>query len=356
MYSQIKESGKLDGKIEAKVVETTVAGIQQGHITLRGAMVEFRDAAWETLCKTGSLEEPLWNNPQVETHLKHMCKVLEPFYAIYDTNSDHKINLEEFRMILKDLHENISKEKQEQIFNQADIDGNGSISFEEFVACIIAFAINPQEDLKDEVKGAKRGVAIEPSEDVVDLEEQEEEEEEVPEDLADLDPDEQQKRIKSRAFYKMFLGTAIVLIFSDPMCDMLSVIGDKSGVDNFYVSFVLAPLASNASELLAAMKLAEKKTMKSMINSLSSLEGAAVMNNTFCLGIFLMIIVFKDLSGKGLYWAFSAETLSILIIEVMVAGMVVLKPVQTLLDGLMIFMFYPLALVIVMLLEGMGLD
>merc|ERR1712029_453665 len=87
------------------------------------------------------------------------------------------------------------------------------------------------------------------------------EEEELPEDLADLDPAEQQKRIKVRAFQGMFFGTFLVLLFSDPMCDMLGLIGDKSGVPKFYVSFVLAPLASNASELVAAMKLASKKTV-----------------------------------------------------------------------------------------------
>jgi len=179
------------------------------------------------------------------------------------------------------------------------------------------------------------------------------EEEELPEDLADLDPAEQQKRIKARAFQGMFLGTFLVLLFSDPMCDMLGLIGDKSGVPKFYVSFVLAPLASNASELVAAMKLAAKKTQGSMVNSLSSLEGAGIMNNTFCLGIFLFLIVYKDaVTPAGLVWQFSAETISILIIELLVAAIVLFKSTQTLLDGIIVFMCYPLALVIVIFLEN----
>lgn len=40
-------------------------------------------------------------------------------------------------------------------------------------------------------------------------------------------------------------------------------------------------------------------------------QGAAIMNNSFCLGIFLMIIY-----AKKLVWEFSAETLSILLVEV----------------------------------------
>ena len=50
----------------------------------------------------------------------------------------------------------------------------------------------------------------------------------------------------------------LFLLLSDPMCDMLGLIGDKSGVPKIYVSFVLAPLASNASVPVAAMQLASK--------------------------------------------------------------------------------------------------
>merc|ERR1712070_227241 len=88
----------------------------------------------------------------------------------------------------------------------------------------------------------------------------------------------------------------LVVLFSDPMCDMLGVIGDKLGVPKLFVAFVLAPLASNASELIAAMKLASKKTAKSMVDSLSSLEGAGGMNNTFCMGIFLFLILYQKLA------------------------------------------------------------
>jgi hypothetical protein len=50
--------------------------------------------------------------------------------------------------------------------------------------------------------------------------------------------------------------------------------------------------------------------MKSATISLSTLEGAAVMNNTWCLGIFLYVIWLN-----GFDWRFTAETLNIIIIE-----------------------------------------
>merc|ERR1719487_1686431 len=111
----------------------------------------------------------------------------------------------------------------------------------------------------------------------------------------------------------MGLGTLLVLTFSDPSVDVLSEIGDRLGISGFYVSFVLSPLASNASELVAAYNYAQKRTQKSMTISLSTLLGAGCMNNTFCLGIFLGLIGFKQLA-----WRFAAETLAILAVEIVV--------------------------------------
>lgn len=40
-------------------------------------------------------------------------------------------------------------------------------------------------------------------------------------------------------------------------------------------------------------------------------QGAACMNNTFCLGVFMFLIFFRSLA-----WEFSAETVSILLVQV----------------------------------------
>eukprot|EP00966_Prymnesium_polylepis_P053629 1239910-Prymnesium_polylepis.1 len=58
----------------------------------------------------------------------------------------------------------------------------------------------------------------------------------------------------------------------------MSNIGARVGLPPFYVSFVLSPLASNASELIASLNYARKKTQKTITVSLSALEGAACMN------------------------------------------------------------------------------
>jgi len=51
----------------------------------------------------------------------------------------------------------------------------------------------------------------------------------------------------------MIMGTIVVLIFSDPMVDVLSEFGTLTGIPAFFVSFILAPVASNAPEILASI-------------------------------------------------------------------------------------------------------
>jgi len=181
-------------------------------------------------------------------------------------------------------------------------------------------------------------------------EEDEEEEEEVPEDLANLPPKQQKRRILWRSTWMMGLGTIIVLLFSDPMVDVLSELGVRIHVPPFYVAFILAPIASNASELIASMNYAQKKTKKSITISLSALEGAATMNNSFCLGLFLILIV-----ARNLVWEFSAETISILIVELCLFGMS-FKKTHNLIDAVIIVSFYPISLFLVIMMEYGGLN
>jgi Ca2+/Na+ antiporter len=337
------------------IAEKTVAGIRDGKMTLRGAMARFRDSGWAQGCKDGKegdLEQALVNKDSLK-EVKRMCMILMPFFQIYDENGDNQIDFEEFRLIFRDVNENLSKDFQQQLFAAADADESGYISFEEFVACVMSFALDASNDIKETGGGRKvKEVAAPPKfqEDESkqgDDDEEGEEAEDIPEDLADLSVEEQQSRIKKRSLYMMSLGTVLVIAFSDPMVDLLGEIGERVGIPAFYISFLLAPLASNSSELVAAYNYAQKRTAKSIVTSLAQLEGAAIMNNTFCLGIFLALVYFK-----GLAWEFSAETISIASIQLMLGVMVLLKKKQRLVDAFIVLSFYPVSLGIVWLLEN----
>ena len=177
-----------------------------------------------------------------------------------------------------------------------------------------------------------------------------EEEEEIPEDLQHLPPHVQQRKIKLRAAWMMGVGTVLVVLFSDPMVDVITRTGTLMGNGAaFYVSFVLAPLASNASELIAAFNYAGKKTRKTITISFAALVGAACMNNTFVLGIFLALLFFRGGPG-GLVWEFSAETLSILFVQIAM-GFIAHKSTHRLRDALLVFALYPLSILLVIILE-----
>jgi Ca2+/Na+ antiporter len=283
-------------------------------------------------------------------------KILFPFYIAYDTNGDRTIDKEEFKLVLSDLGESqaYNDDKITNMFMKADKDASGKIEFDEFVATCAAWALDPSkrgENCHESISKRKTIARYLDEEEEPD-EDDEDGDEDVPEDIADLSPAEQQRIIICRSCYQMGLGTLMVLIFSDPMVDILSEIGNRTGVSSFYIAFVLAPLASNASELIAAYNYAQKKTQKSMAISLSTLCGAGCMNNTFCLAIFMGLVY-----CSGLAWQFTAETISIIVVQIIVGVIVLLKRVQTLLDACLIFGLYPLSLLFVWFLENkVGLD
>lgn len=80
----------------------------------------------------------------------------------------------------------------------------------------------------------------------------------------------------------------------------------------------------------------------------SSITGAACMNNTFCLGVFLCLVFFKDL-----IWEFTAETVSIIFVE-LVLFLYTFKKTHTLCDAALILSLYPLSLLLVWVLENVA--
>jgi Ca2+/Na+ antiporter len=350
LYLMYKEGQQEGGQIEERAVQTTVAAIQNKQINLRGAIMAFQ-AEEKVDLEAVNLSEGLISDGKKEM-VKKLVKLLCPFFAVYDTNKDNQISLAEFGMLLRDMGENVSSELTTRIFNAADLNHNNTIGFDEFVACMVCYTLEPKIQLlikqeKEANNGINRRstasayVAPTPKAngDGGDEDgEEEEEEEEVPADLADLPPDVQQKKIKMRAFQGCFFGTVMVLLFSDPMVDMLGLIGEITGMGQFIAAFLLAPIASNASELVSSMKMASKRTPKSMMNACSTCQGACIMNNTYCLAIFLFLIVWK-----GLAWKFTAETASIVLIEILI-GLIAMKSYHTVLDGFIILLCFPGAL------------
>eukprot|EP01086_Lenisia_limosa_P012667 TRINITY_DN41160_c0_g1_i1.p1 TRINITY_DN41160_c0_g1~~TRINITY_DN41160_c0_g1_i1.p1 ORF type:complete len:478 (-),score=109.07 TRINITY_DN41160_c0_g1_i1:50-1483(-) len=145
----------------------------------------------------------------------------------------------------------------------------------------------------------------------------------------------------------LFIGTLIVVVFSDPMVDAISGWGKAAGINAFYVSFIVTPLASNASEILASLSFASKKKTRNLSMSFSALFGAATLNNTLCLSIFLFFIY-----NRGLTWTFSAETAAILLVIFLSFLVGCNKTTYKHIWAYFLIMLFPLSLGLVYFLES----
>lgn len=315
---------------EDKELAQVVDGIKAKKISI-GAALKFVKKT-----STGANEGLL---PADEERLK---KIIKPFFAILDTDRNGSLDLSEFKTLLHLLGEKPTP-KASEMFNQRDLNKDNKMSFEELSKFLGSYLLT--EDMQRHELGPYVPQYMPAYEEGDD-------EEQVPADLADMSPAEQLKRIGFRACWMMGVGTIAVLIFSDPMVDVLSEWGKRLGVSPFYISFIVAPFASNASELLSAYTYAAKKSSKSITTALSTLVGAACMNNTFCLAIFLALVYFKDLA-----WEFTAETIAIVVVQFVIGGLVIVRTTQTKLEGLLILCCYPGCLFLVWFLENVvGLD
>jgi len=166
---------------------------------------------------------------------------------------------------------------------------------------------------------------------------EDEEEEEKPADW---------KAILLQAFALLTLGVGLVTIFSDPMVEVLNDFADTVGIAPFYVSFVVCPICSNASELISSLIFAARKKRSNTSLTYGQLYGAAVMNNTMVLGIFFALIFFK-----GLAWTYSVETLSILLVTVAVGVIGMTRTTYRTWLAFVVLALYPLSLLFVYVME-----
>ena len=317
----------LDSK-EDGVLDAVIEGIKNKTIGLGGAL--------EFLMKSddGKSDPLLGENMKLKT-------VMKPFFSRYDADHTGDMEKSEFTNMLRDLDNNLTKEEADALWVQFDKSGDGLIKFDEFC---VGFSTFLQDTKNQEKLKSRKTYGKIPNYGMAD---DEDGEEEIPEDLADLSYEDQQKAIKLRATWMMALGTVTVVLVSDPFVDVLTNWGDRFGVSPFYVSFVVAPFASNASELLSAYTYAKKKTKKAITTSLSTLIGAACMNNTFCLGIFFGLIY-----AQGLAWKFTAETTAIIVVQWIIGLLAMAKDTQTWFVGFVILGMYPFCLFLVHYLQN----
>jgi hypothetical protein len=182
--------------------------------------------------------------------MRPLQAILKPFFAKYDANGDGNLTLAELANVFRsaipfprllcspshssyasDLGEYLTTLQLVKIFSDFDQDRNGNVDFNEFVCGVVRY-INSHQQILEGTKQKGLELLRLGSADLEagdgDEENPEDEEEEMPEDLAHLSPEEQQHRLKMRAAYYLIIGTGLVILFSDPMVNVLSEIGTRT--------------------------------------------------------------------------------------------------------------------------------
>jgi hypothetical protein len=333
----------LDSQTETKSRdEHLVQGLIEGKLTMMAVVTGVINNSATQNEGEGS---PLVTGKDTDA-VKRLKEILKPSFKKYDSNNSNELDMEEFGLLLRDLGEVFRPQQLKKHFADADTDNSGSIDYDEYVQFCIKYSSNYNEMYKE---ASEPKINIQ-GDDAKKDDNEEDDPEEIPEDLLALPYDQQQRSILFRASWRMLLGTILVVFFSDPMVDCLTAIGDRIGVRPFYIAFVLAPLASNASEIVASYKYATKKTTTSVGISMAALLGAAIMNNTLVFGVMMIVIFVQDL-----YYMYFAETAAILVVEAAVALYVIFKNTHLVLDAFVLISFYPISIVIVYFLYEVGL-
>ena len=309
------------------------------------------------------IEQELQLKQQWKKGLQHKIGSTDMQKVVFEKHDKDKsgyIEKVELKDALRELGLNVNRLNVDVLMKEIDIGhkddkdegkSDGRVSFNEFKQAINTW-IKEGQGSREEDKSKKvhhsindqeEGLIMRKEEHIEEEEDDEEEEEEFWH-LSDAE-------LKLQAVGLLLLGTVICTIFSDPMVDVISNVGLKLNISPFYISFVVTPLASNASEVIAGLIFAKKKTTESISLTLSTLHGAATMNSTLSLCIFMCLIYFRQLS-----WSFSAEVITVVLVIVLV-GLNALNKNIKLWQALIVGSLYPLSILFVYTLESVfGLD
>jgi Ca2+/Na+ antiporter len=367
--SYVQSINKTDNKQMMKREEVMKAAIDNGTLSLLGLLKaewEFENINYEAAAPTTAKDNQYGavstggkgiTTESLANFNDRTARLVRRVFDKYDVEKKGHLNIDDIKHVFSDLGESkLEGAKLTRWFNKMDTNKDNHVDFDEFTKAVIIYVTSPEKRAELIATRSSKYVKIPEPNGSDDEEEDDDDEEEIPDyireefEMLKKDPEQQQALVWRNSMQLMAIGTLAVLVLSDPMCDVLNEIGIRLEINPFYVAFVLAPLASNASEFMASYSYALKKTSTTITVSLSALEGAAIMNNTFVLSIFTLLVYVK-----GLSWEYFAETLAILLAQIFI-GIMALKNDHNMYDAAIIIAVFPLSLVIVAGLESMGWD
>lgn len=253
-----------------------------------------------------------------------------------DRDEDNCISKDELKELMKKIE--IGKiswdvdEAAEKIIEALDTSGDQMIDEKEFAEGIVRWSINPPENVTP-----------------VSTRSQDDNNRRTPwEEVDKLLKDEKTNAVDKsswawfKAIMSMVLGVAILSVLAEPLTQSVQNFSEDAGIPSFFVSFVLAPLATNARAATSAITTACRK--KSITTSLtfSEIYGGVFMNNVLGCSVLLFLVY-----ARGLTWEFSAEVLVVLITCAIMSLAVSFRSDFPLWTSFMAFLLYPFSLFLV---------
>eukprot|EP00262_Sarcandra_glabra_P007886 TRINITY_DN20996_c0_g1_i1.p1 TRINITY_DN20996_c0_g1~~TRINITY_DN20996_c0_g1_i1.p1 ORF type:complete len:655 (+),score=51.14 TRINITY_DN20996_c0_g1_i1:241-1965(+) len=150
----------------------------------------------------------------------------------------------------------------------------------------------------------------------------------------------------AKAVLLLLLGTVIAAVSADPLVDAVDNFSSATSIPSFFISFIVMPLATNASEAVSAIIFASRKKQRTSSLTFSEIYGAVTMNNVLCLAVFLALVYVRHLT-----WDFSAEVLVILIVCIVMGLFTSFRTTFPLWTCSVAYLLYPLSLVLVYVLD-----
>lgn len=154
------------------------------------------------------------------------------------------------------------------------------------------------------------------------------------------------KKLVFRAVLKITVGAALAAIFADPLVDAIEGFSTVSGVPSFFVSFVATPFATNFSEAVSSFMFASKKRKQHLSLAFSQIYGSVTMNNTLCLGVFLIVVLLKRVA-----WDFSSEVLVVVVVTLIMGFLSGFKVTFPLWMAILALFLYPASIALVVILD-----
>ncbi|KAI3828394.1 hypothetical protein L1987_02495 [Smallanthus sonchifolius] len=279
----------------------------------------------------------------LSTKGKPNVQLIKEIYEGLDRNHDGKVSNAELKTLILgiQLQEDgkISDDLVQKVMDQLDISGDGFIQENEFVRILTKWVMEarksrPQNDyslLRFFIKSNTNGDADEEHQTPL-----------IPKES----PNDQSSIFEFlEALFLVFFGSVLTFLVATPLKTNVVNFATDANVPSFLIPYFIIPCASNISCLLPTISSARQKSERATSLTLSQIYSGVAISSMSSLTTFLSIVYIRDLP-----WDVSAQVLVVLIICGVMAVFRSTRTVYPLWSGYVIFLLYPISLLMLYLL------